>query len=158
MNPVTLGRLVSEDGDRVIPLMRDKIVIGRKSHCDVCLDSTNVSSEHCELSHHHGCWHVRDLGSKNGIKVNGDRVQQATLRPGDGLRIGNMSFTIQYQLSEEVAAELDADQEEEDSLNKPLLKRIGLFGRRPDGEQPPAQRPPILEDEDVDEDDDDDDF
>src|SRR5262245_15211316 len=120
MNPSTLGRLVPEDGGRPILLGCEKVIIGRRSSCDVCLHHTNVSSEHCELSFHHGCWHLRDLGSKNGVKVNGSRVQRQSLRPGDGIRIGDCSFTIEYELAEEAAAQLDADQEDTDALGQPL--------------------------------------
>lgn len=148
MNPAMLGRLLPDHGGRPIVLVRDKVIIGRRTSCDICLPSNNVSSEHCELSFHHGCWHVRDLGSKNGVKVNGSRVQQQSLRPGDGIRIGELSFTIDYQLAEEARAQLDADQEEEDALHQPLLKRMGLFGRRPQEQQKPDPLAPMFEDDD----------
>ena len=43
---------------------------------------------HAELRNEDGNWIVTDLGSTNGVKVNGRRVQEAVLQPGDELAFG----------------------------------------------------------------------
>lgn len=94
-----LGELVPCGGGDTIPLMEQKLLVGRRSHCDICLRFNNVSSHHCEFELKDGYWHVRDLNSSNGTKVNGVRVETQALRPGDEVMISKHAFTIQYVLS-----------------------------------------------------------
>jgi pSer/pThr/pTyr-binding forkhead associated (FHA) protein len=66
-------------------------VIGRSRDCDITVDDANVSRRHAEVRPSGGSWTVRDLGSTNGVKVNGQRVDPAraqSLRPGDVLELG----------------------------------------------------------------------
>ena len=60
------------------------------------LADPNVSRRHVELRRDDNGWQVVDLGSTNGIKVNGQRVNQAALRPGDRITIGvtDLSFEL----------------------------------------------------------------
>jgi hypothetical protein len=72
-------------------------VIGRSRDCDITLDDANVSRHHAEVRPSGGSWIVRDLGSTNGVKVNGQRVDPAraqSLRPGDVLEIGTSRLTF----------------------------------------------------------------
>jgi pSer/pThr/pTyr-binding forkhead associated (FHA) protein len=69
-------------------------VMGRANKCDVCLDSQNVSKLHCVLLKQGGLLLLRDLGSKNGTRVNGRRVREAVLRPGDHLSIAGCQFRV----------------------------------------------------------------
>ena len=63
-------------------------VIGRSRDCDVVLDDPNVSRHHAELRSQEATWVIVDLGSTNGIMVNGRPVSQASLEPGDEIAIG----------------------------------------------------------------------
>ncbi|MGH7128232.1 MAG: FHA domain-containing protein, partial [Planctomycetaceae bacterium] len=67
------GELIPCGGGDAIPLLKTELLIGRRSRCDVTLVFPNVSSHHCRLDLINGYWHVRDLNSRNGIKVNGER-------------------------------------------------------------------------------------
>jgi adenylate cyclase len=96
------GKLVPQDGDS-IPLVREIVRIGRRVSCDISLQSPNVSGLHAELSFCEGYWRLRDLNSTNGTKVNGTRVQQKILRPGDQISIGKRNFTIVYEMPTEFA-------------------------------------------------------
>jgi len=78
-----LGELNPCGGGDSIPLLHEKLLICRRSSCDICLAVPNVSSHHCELELQDGFWHIRDLGSTNGIKVNGERTLGSVLMPGD---------------------------------------------------------------------------
>ena len=62
-------------------LSGDRVVIGR-SRGDVVSDP-NVSRRHAELRRDENAWHAVDLGSTNGVKVNGRRIEQVALRDGD---------------------------------------------------------------------------
>jgi len=75
------------------------MTIGRRKTCDICLDFPNVSGTHAELSLKNGVWYVRDLGSTNGVKVNGERTLRRPLRPGDEISVANHKYTIHYQLA-----------------------------------------------------------
>jgi hypothetical protein len=56
----------------------------------------NVSGLHCELAFADGYWTIRDLNSTNGVKVNGVRVTEAILYPGDRISIAKRRYTIKY--------------------------------------------------------------
>jgi hypothetical protein len=53
--------------------------IGRSPDCELCIDHFSVSRFHAELRHVRGAWLLQDLGSKNGLRVDGNLVRQATL-------------------------------------------------------------------------------
>ncbi len=73
---------------RLLPLPDRPVVIGRDPRCDVVLADPVVSGRHAQITPAAGgCW-LTDLGSTNGTFVNGQRVQQAFLRPGDRIRVG----------------------------------------------------------------------
>jgi hypothetical protein len=75
--------LVPVAGGDPIPLVKDSVIIGRRPECDIRLEIPNVSGRHAELRLHRGAWHVIDLQSANGTKVNGDKVKKKRLAPGD---------------------------------------------------------------------------
>lgn len=116
-----LGELNPCGGGDSIPLLHEKLLIGRRSSCDICLAKPNVSSHHCELELLNGYWHVRDLGSTNGIKVNGERTLGSPLMPGDELQVAKSRFRIQYFVeSSEAAPEAD------DPFALSLMEKAGL--------------------------------
>ena len=65
------GELVPTGGGDPIPLMKKKLRIGRKDGNDLLLNYGNVSSHHCLLEIEEGYWLVRDLRSRNGVKIAG---------------------------------------------------------------------------------------
>lgn len=70
------------------------LLFGRHEECDVNLHSKKVSRKHCVLAQVDGYLVVRDLGSTNGIRINGVRVSEGRLLPGDELTIGNFRYQI----------------------------------------------------------------
>ncbi|HJZ56229.1 MAG TPA: FHA domain-containing protein [Gemmataceae bacterium] len=125
MSQGQFGELVPIGGGDTIPLNQDMMTIGRRESCDIRLNFQNVSGTHCELSFRNGVWHIRDLGSTNGIKVNGERTLRRPLRPGDEIGIANHKYTIQYQLAAGSKLE-DIFTEEEDVFGQSLLEKAGL--------------------------------
>ena len=71
--------------------------MGRRESCDLCLRLPNVSGLHCELVFKDGYWNIRDLNSTNGVKVNGVRVNEAVLYPGDRISMAKRTYTIRYK-------------------------------------------------------------
>lgn len=121
------GELIPVGGGDPIPLTRRIMTMGRRESCDICLRFPNVSGLHCELSFRDGYWFIRDLGSTNGIKINGSRVLQRPMRPGDELGISNRRYTIQYKLASIGLENLEAQlTEDEDIRSKSLLEKAGL--------------------------------
>jgi len=116
-----LGELNPCGGGDSIPLLHEKLLIGRRSSCDVHLDLPNVSSHHCELELQSGYWHVRDLGSTNGIKVNGERTLRRCLMPGDELQVAKSRFRIEYIVTGDGPVP-----EEPDPLAMSLMEKAGL--------------------------------
>jgi hypothetical protein len=121
------GKLVPIGGGDNIELTHRVMTIGRRESCDICLRFPNVSGLHCEISFRDGYWFIRDLGSTNGLKVNGHRVLQRPLRPGDELAISGRSFTIQYSLDPNGLQNLELQlTEDDDMLGRSLLEKAGL--------------------------------
>ena len=117
------GELVPIGGGDSIPLIREKLTIGRRESCDIPIRFPNVSGLHCELNFKEGYWYVRDLGSTNGVKVNGTKVQSKLLHPKDEITIAKRRFTIHYELPANRRA---LEEMEEDVLSQSLLERAGL--------------------------------
>ena len=74
-------------------------VLGRSRECDVVLSDSNVSRRHAELRPGSGGqWTVADLGSTNGVQVNGRRITAATpLRSGDRVVFGTADAVFEVE-------------------------------------------------------------
>lgn len=88
-----------EPGACVIPLEKAIILIGRQADCDVSLTaSRKISRKHCCVAVVNESVIVRDLGSTNGITINGEKVpREGRLRMGDELSIGDVRFRLQRE-------------------------------------------------------------
>jgi len=88
------AQLVPLDGGPPIDIVKDLVVIGRKDECDLRLDHKSVSKMHCVIVKTDGLLLLRDLGSTNGTRVNGQRVRRAALLPNDQVCIANYKFRV----------------------------------------------------------------
>jgi|SRR5215813_4194995 len=89
------AQLVPLDGGPPIEIGKDLTLVGRKEDCDLRLDHKSVSKMHCVIVKTDGLLLLRDLGSTNGTRVNGQRVRRAALLPNDQLTIAHFKFRIQ---------------------------------------------------------------
>jgi pSer/pThr/pTyr-binding forkhead associated (FHA) protein len=89
------ARLLALDEGPDILIDQKIVVVGRHPACDARLDSLRLSRHHCCLSQEHGQIFVRDLGSTNGIRINGDRVEIGRLRAGDVLSIAHLRYRVE---------------------------------------------------------------
>src|SRR5262245_53856462 len=121
-----LGELLPMGGGDPIPFLKTKLLIGRRESCDISLRFPNVSSHHCELELINGYWRIRDLGSRNGTKVNGIRIESTWLLPGDQLSVAKHSYEVRYSANGEVPSA-----EVEDAFAMSLLEKAGLMRREP---------------------------
>ena len=79
--------LLVSDGRRTV-LSGERVTLGRSRECDVVVDDPNVSRRHAEVRRSGDGWVVADLGSTNGVKLNGRRVGEAPLSAGDEITLG----------------------------------------------------------------------
>ena len=82
---------------KVFPLPSSVTVIGRRHNCDLRIPLDAVSRRHCELSMQDSSILLRDLGSRNGTYLNGNRMDHEgrRLEPGDQIQIGPLTFFLQ---------------------------------------------------------------
>jgi transcriptional regulator of acetoin/glycerol metabolism len=80
-----------------------RCVIGRADNCEVQLDGVKISREHAELTPVGPAFGIRDLGSRNGVWVNGQRVEAAALMNGDVIRLGEWVGCVVPGLTSDVA-------------------------------------------------------
>lgn len=84
------------DGERrSFSMARDMTVIGRREDCDLRIPLGEVSRKHCRIVRDGDSLKLEDLGSSNGTFLNGQRVQEAMLGPGDTVQVGPVVFVLQ---------------------------------------------------------------
>ncbi len=90
--------LLQPEGDhgKVVPIADGLMVVGRASWCDHRIVHKSVSKSHCILVKTHGVVVLRDLGSTNGTRVNGQRVRRGTLLPNDIISFANFRYRLVY--------------------------------------------------------------
>ena len=148
--PIINGALIPQGGGDSIPLLRSPLVLGRRESCDICLQFSNISGKHCELTFKDGLWIIRDLDSTNGVKVNDMLVMKKILHDGDIITISKRSFKLQYTETGRAFDLAEFEEELEDALNVPLLESAGLAHEPRHARKPPAPVTPPAEEHDPD--------
>lgn len=135
------GELQPIGGGDSIPLMKRSLLVGRRESCDIVLRFANVSAHHCQLTVNGGYWYVKDMKSRNGVKVNGTRTSEKRLDPGDELSVAKHSYIINYSPMELGAVgPPPVENLPNDILSKSLLERAGLAHKPlPRPERKPAR-------------------
>src|SRR3954462_10192860 len=140
-------KLIIEDDEgrkTVVPFVRDEITIGRQEGNTIRLTERNVSRPHARLvgQHRHarlvrqnGHVLVEDLGSYNGIRINGDKIQgQVPVHEGDLIQIGDYDLAVQTEAGQQAV-------NPSTSATSPLLPvNGGPNGADLDGLEKTAQR------------------
>ena len=80
-----------------IALYRPVLLFGRHPECDARIDSPKVSRRHCCVAIAYDRVLIRDLGSRNGVRVNGRLLEEATLHSGDEVAIGPILFRLEEE-------------------------------------------------------------
>jgi pSer/pThr/pTyr-binding forkhead associated (FHA) protein len=129
------ARLVSADGGPSLDLLKDLTLFGRDEDCDVRLDHKSVSKLHCVIVKTDGVLLLRDLGSTNGTRVNGQRIRRAALLPNDTLAVANLKFVVKFgvELEKEEAGAEKAKKEAAAQLRRNALPDVYPEPKAPKG-------------------------
>lgn len=134
------GELLPVGGGDPIPLLKPTLTVGRRESADIVLRFPNVSGSHCELALVDGYWMVKDLRSSNGTKVNGTRVTEQRLQPGDKIGIAKHVYEIAYEPARLGAATPSEEQPPQENIfGRSLLESAGLENRRPSAAAKPRR-------------------
>src|SRR5262249_27241141 len=90
------AQLQAISGGSSILLDKPILLFGRDPECDIQLESPKIFRRHCFLAPVAESLIVRDLGSTNGIRINGVRVLEGYLKGGDELTIGNQRYQVRW--------------------------------------------------------------
>ena len=88
----TVGVLTWAGRRRILD--KNRAVLGRSRDADVQIEDPNVSRRHAEVVQQGSTWWVIDVGSTNGVEVDGRRVQRAQLTDGSSFVIGETTVTF----------------------------------------------------------------
>jgi adenylate cyclase len=125
------GQLIPLGGGDPIPLLKKLLLVGRRESCDVVLRFSNVSAHHCQLYVNQGYWFVKDLGSRNGTKVNGVRVTEKRVDPGDTLSVAKHKYEFKYSpVDLGATGPPPSDDLPDEIIGTSLLDRAGLNRRK----------------------------
>jgi hypothetical protein len=76
-----------------------RVVLGRSRECDVRISDVNVSRRHAELVQEGATYWIADLGSTNGVVVNGREIERERLRDGDRITLGSTEIVFERKSS-----------------------------------------------------------
>src|SRR5690349_6000945 len=120
-------KLVIQDDEgktTVVPLIRDEITIGRKEGNTIRLTERNVSRKHAKISRANNAVSIEDLGSYNGVRVNGTRISQRTvLSVSDRVQIGDYLIELKAEGQEQPVPYEDARTQPIERLDPAALAR-----------------------------------
>jgi hypothetical protein len=91
-------KLIVDQGNlrgRTLDFPERKVILGRGADCDVQLHDDGVSRRHCCIEVRADGVFIRDLHSRNGVRVNGRKVTEHQLRSGETITIGRASLTVE---------------------------------------------------------------
>src|SRR5437763_17147338 len=94
------AQLIALNESPNILLDKPSLLLGRHPECDIQIEARKISRRHCCIAQVEDYLVVRDLGSTNGIRINGIRVLEGRLRTSDELTIGNARYKVRWDTAE----------------------------------------------------------
>lgn len=107
-----------------VVLDKERVTIGRIEDNQLVLADAGVSRLHAAIEYHDGDYYVVDLGSRNGVFLNGEKVERAKLKFWDEIQIHN--FVIKYMAKPGLQAEVQDEQTASADLNQDKTKFFNL--------------------------------
>ncbi|MBI3185544.1 MAG: FHA domain-containing protein [Myxococcales bacterium] len=141
-------KLIIEDDEgrkTVVPFVRDEITIGRQEGNTIRLTERNVSRRHARLVRSNGAVVVEDLGSYNGIRINGERINgQVAVHDGDLIQIGDYDLAIQQDVAPTATPPAPPSQDGEETT-APSAERDKLARKAEEEGSTKPEHPALLE-------------
>lgn len=127
---LVFGELRPVDGGTPIFLEKPSITFGQDRASDVVIEHPSVSASHCHMEFREGHWFIEDLGSRDGIRVNGERVESAWVPAQSVLNIGAIEYDLQYSSQDGAADGNGAVTDLQRSKLDSALKLVQAFKNR----------------------------
>ena len=98
-------------GGSEVSLVKPRVTLGRGKDTDVVIDDPSISHHHAAFELGASGYRVRDLGSTNGVVVNGARMALAELKHGDRIALGQIElrYVVEAHSAERATHAVDAD-------------------------------------------------
>lgn len=111
-----------------IPI-KDAMVFGRSSQCDIVINDAHMSRRHAEISLRQNVLRLVDLQSSNGTSVNNQKIGERVLRPGDKIQFDHVRFLVVGPLNAEVPVD-EAEEDDDETLFRaaPIPRRAPAPG------------------------------
>ena len=109
-----------ESAQKTIYPLLEATTIGRDTSNSIVLSAPTASRKHARVRFWQGSWMVDDLGSANGIVINGERVEKTSIEPGDSFKIGETTF---FLVERDIAESKDPLQTTMESIS-PLIEGV----------------------------------
>lgn len=126
-------------------LLIGTMAVGRDPRCDISDSDPLLSRRHAEFIVSDQGVTVRDLGSRNGIQVNGRKVPEAALKAGDVVQVAHLTITLVIEGDKPAGAEAGEDKEDKTALVTPPL--VAPAAPAPPAATPPAPVPPAVDED-----------
>ncbi|MBI5366675.1 MAG: FHA domain-containing protein [Planctomycetes bacterium] len=85
-----------------VPVRTSPFILGRSEQCHLALEGGGkVSRQHAEITFQKGKFHIVDLGSHNGTRVNGEKITEAVLDDGDRITIGGFEIQVSIAIEDQ---------------------------------------------------------
>ena len=122
MGPTAMPRFLLAYGTRDVVLPKGEFIIGRSPQCDLFIDDTLISRRHCRLRVDEEGVEIEDLGSRNGVFVNGKRVSaKQRLKHGDVMLLGLQEVLV---VADAAAPPIDRSPIRTEPPTKPVPKSM----------------------------------
>jgi len=107
-NDIPQNAFLIVNGSEIVPLTKKVVNIGRMDDNDIILQNAHISRYHARLQAHAGRYVIIDLESTGGTSVNGKRVTQAAIKPGDVISLSGIPLIYgQSKGASKLASALD---------------------------------------------------
>ena len=130
---------------QTIPIQGPKFLIGRADDCHLKPRSELISRYHCAIISEDGYVAIRDLGSKNGVYLNGERVSlESELKNGDKLSVGPLEFAVNLSIGTKIPKKPKVD-----SIEAAIVRTVEIEEEQAKKEKehvkPILEQPPVLQ-------------
>jgi predicted component of type VI protein secretion system len=142
--------VVSGKANKGSVTLRTPVVIGRSRQAELTVAHPMISRRHCEIFEVGGLLMIRDLGSLNGTMVEGQRIQESPLCPGNEINLGPLTFRAEYQYTGDLASvpapklaeETPSQPQAQSDTEGPTFVAVNQTPQSPSVDPPAAGRPP----------------